>query len=119
VEEAHKPHLLLFLDSNEFKFRVYLVNPTEKNYNSFIVQTGTYFFIDDKPVQSNSVKKEFGEFNLNSSILIDESDIGELDFTIWYRIELFQKDLENIEKLNFTILPNTRLDNTIIKSNLN
>lgn len=71
-------------------FEVYIVNTSVISYEKLSVLTGAYFSSDDSLIETSQSNKEKGPLPAGSSLLIDRSDMGELDMTIWYDIALFK-----------------------------
>jgi len=82
----------------EFKeddlFEVYLINLSNISFSRVVKRTGSSF----ENMNSNICEKEYKNFDPNTVILVDESDLGELDFNIWYMFELYENKNEREEK---------------------
>lgn len=102
----NKPYAQLSTIEKEFKFQVHLINPTANNYSRVVMETGAYlFFDDDKPITTSVVKKELGSLPTNSTLLADESDLGERDFTIWYNFDLYRTEDDAPERISNSLVP--------------
>ena len=100
-----KPYAKYSAIEGEFKFQVHIVNPTPNKYIRIVMETGAYTLVDDELVTTNTITKEFAELPPNGSLLVDESDLGERDFTIWYRFELYLDDGEKDLNLECKLMP--------------
>jgi len=54
-------------------------------------------------VPTETINKEFGKLIPNGSLLVDESDLGELDFKIWYKFQLLNNKGEIVEQFEYSI----------------
>ena len=98
-----KPYVKYSTIESEFKFQVHIVNPTPNKYIRVVMETGAYILVDDELVTTNTITKEFAELPPNGSLLVDESDLGERDFTIWYRFELYMANGEKLESIDYKL----------------
>ena len=98
-----KPYAKLTKIEKEYKFQVHLFNPTENIYAKVLMESGAYTFFDEKLVPTETINKEFGELIPNGSLLVDESDLGELDFKIWYKFQLLNNEGEIVEQFEYSI----------------
>ncbi len=98
-----KPYAQMTKLEAEYKFHVHLHNPTDTLYTKVSMETGAYVFFDDELVTTNKVNKEFGELPPQGFLLVDESDLGELDHKIWYKFQLFDQKGKLVEKFEFNI----------------
>ncbi len=90
-------------DITEFLFEVYLVNNTSECFKSIKMLSGGVISDEDTILETSKVVKDFGELKPYSKIKIDESDLGELDFKIWYWLDLINE--YDDEKQFFASLP--------------
>lgn len=88
----------------ERDFEVYLVNGTDVTFNNASLKTGSYSGMDDDLIQTNTVNREIETIFKKSAILLDKSDLNELDFVIWYTLLLPSgyKD-KNVRKIRFQL----------------
>lgn len=104
----HKDQIKKFIgfiiDRKNYKFDVYLINPTNEHYKRVVLFTGAFASEEDELLQTSRLVKEKGELLPNSALLIDSSDLGELDFVIWYNLDLYPSGSANPEMLSFSIL---------------
>lgn len=84
-----KPHAaLVFPEGDPEYFEVHLVNPTDQVYERVTILTGAFFSYEEYLVETAKVTSEKGELGATSSILLDRSDIGELDMMVWFHLDL-------------------------------
>jgi len=97
-----KIFVALIIDWKKGVYESYLVNPTEKHYKQVLAYTGAYCTCDEDLIQTTSAVKELGELRPYSWVLIEDSDVDEFDFVIWYWLDLFPlaEDMP-IEKVSF------------------
>lgn len=75
------------------KFRVFLINDSERTYTRILIQNGSFATIEDKLYAGEEqTKKPAGDLTPRSFILIDSGGIDELDFVIWYSVEFTDKN---------------------------
>jgi hypothetical protein len=79
-------------DKKKFEFRVYLINPADEHYTRIIKLTAGIYSDEEGVLETSKGFKEMGELRPYSSLLIDRSDMRELDFLIWYKLDLYTKD---------------------------
>ena len=75
-------------------FQVYLINPTKFHYSRDVKVTGASY----ENMNSTICQKEQGTLLPNTALLVDESDVGELDLNIWYIFDLYEKENEMDKK---------------------
>lgn len=100
-----KPYVKYSTIESEFKFQVHIVNPTPNKYIRVVMETGAYILVDNELATTNTITKEFAELPPSGSLLVDESDLGERDFTIWYRFELYMANGEKLERIDYKLIP--------------
>jgi hypothetical protein len=105
MDNCPKPYFRYSEQAKAYKFQVHLVNPTSADYKRVVKETGGYTFFDDELVSTNVFIKEMGSLPPNSTLLVDESDLGERDFTIWYRFDLYQGDEEKPVRITYRLVP--------------
>lgn len=105
MEKTEKPYLKYSEQAKAYKFQVHLVNPTSSDYNRVVKETGGYTFFDDELVNTSVFIKEMGSLPPNSTLLVDESDLGERDFTIWYNFDLYKGEEEKAERITYKLVP--------------
>ena len=99
-----KPFIGFIMNKKDHMFYVYLINPSDINYTRIVELTGAYCGDMDGLLESNKIVKEFEELHPKSSLLIDKSDWGELDFVIWYDLDLYRKgSTEENERVLFQL----------------
>ena len=98
-----KPYAKMRKMESENKFQVHLHNPTDTLFAKVTMRTGGFTFSDDELVTTETVNKEFGELAPRGSLQVDESDLGELDFKIWYEFQLYDKGNEVVGDVKFSI----------------
>ena len=103
-QDQIKKFIGFIIDRENYKFDVYLINPTNVHYKRVIVFTGAFASEEDELLQTSPLVKEKGELLPNSALLIDSSDLGELDFVIWYNLDLYPSGAVSPEMLSFSIL---------------
>jgi hypothetical protein len=76
---------------NEGIFKVYLVNETDETLDKVHLLSGGFNGTDDVLIETSKFTKEIEVIQPQSAVVIDQSDIGELDeFTIWYHLDIYQ-----------------------------
>lgn len=73
-------------------FTVFLVNRTRKTYSDVTIRTGGWVSFDDELVQTSESVRVLGPLHPRARLQIDQSDLDELDFVIWYRLILKDED---------------------------
>jgi hypothetical protein len=90
-----------------FEFEVFLINKSEKVYDKIKMTSGAWTTIDEDAETAEEGMMKTGEFtkdfrlDKNSQIRIDKSDLGELDFMVWYKLEFFGKSEADNLKVRF------------------
>ncbi|MFH1453106.1 MAG: HD domain-containing protein [Armatimonadota bacterium] len=98
-----KPFIAFVLDGIK-PYKIYLVNPTYRNYVWVEALTGAFFSTDEKMVSTSIVKKPSGTLPPKSYMLVEEDEFNQLDYQIWFHIDLYpQGDINNPEKLSFDL----------------
>ena len=108
MEKTAKPYLKYSEQAKAYNFQVHIVNPTSTNYSRVVKETGGYAFFDEELVKTSEFIKEMGSLPPNSTLLVDESDLGERDFTIWYNFDLYKLDEEKPKRITYKLLPFNR-----------
>lgn len=96
-ESFIKPLAGFIIDDENGIFQVYLINPSKKKYSQVIKLTGGFSGDDDGLIETSKVFKELGPLPSESVLKIDESDLDELDFVIWYHLDLIDDNNEVIQ----------------------
>ncbi len=91
------------IKKEENSFEVYLINPTNTSYSRVHLLTGGYCGVEDRLIQTKQVVREEGNLLPQKSLLIDKSDLGELDFTIWYHLDLYKEGEQEPIKVRFEL----------------
>jgi len=86
-------------NGNSNNYQVLLVNPTDKIYPKVLTYTGA--FEEDVVAEPTGVN-DLGELGAQKSILLEESNVMALDFTIWYKLTLIDSE-NNASECNFSI----------------
>jgi len=89
-------------NTEKYEFYVFLINNTKKKYSKIYLLSGAFMSDGDSLIETSKIWKEFGELDLWSNILVDSSDLGELDFVIWYELDCVLDNGE-IEKYKFDL----------------
>lgn len=74
------------------RFRVYLVNRTDTSYTNVVRRTGAWVSCDDELLQTSVSTEAIGHLAAGGMLQLDESDVYEFDFTIWYQLTLTAAD---------------------------
>jgi len=82
----------LNVDWQEGRYQIFLVNPTEKSYRQVTAYTGAYFSDDDKVVEQSRFAKSMGELCPYSWVVLEDDTVNQLDFFIWYWLDLLPID---------------------------
>lgn len=86
------------------KFDVYIVNPTETNYQDVRMLSGGSFGYKDGCVETKKVYKTKGNLPAASFTAIDSSDLDEMyDMIIWYYVDLVRGGDDTPEMYWFTL----------------
>ena len=73
-------------------FTVFLVNRTQRTYSDVTIRTGGWVSSDDDMIQTSESVRSCGPLPPGATLQIDQSDLDELDFVIWYRLILKDED---------------------------
>ena len=93
-----------FIYKQYYSFKIYLVNPTNTNYFRVVKLTGGFASDDDVLVETSKVMREIGTLSKKSYILLEESNSYDLDFVIWYHLDLYSEQTPtNPEKVWFDL----------------
>ncbi len=90
--EIDKPFVAFIMNEEDSTFEVHLVNSTDSKYTRVNLLSGAYCGDEDGLLETSKVVREKGELLPKSSIRIDSSDWGELDFVIWYNLDLYKEN---------------------------
>ena len=71
---------------------MFLVNRTDTSYTNVVCRTGAWVTCDRELLETSVSTKEMGQLPAGAMLQIDESDVYELDFTIWYELTLTAED---------------------------
>ncbi|MCX6782032.1 MAG: hypothetical protein NTW66_02870 [Candidatus Magasanikbacteria bacterium] len=103
VQVDNPPLFIGFImEEKAFSFDVYLINNSNWKYKSVTIFTGAFMTVDDDLLETSKVVKVKGPLGAYSSIKIDRSDWNELDFVIWYHLDLVRAD-DTVEKYWFCL----------------
>lgn len=91
--------------NEDHTFDVYLINPTDKYYTKVMYYTGGFASQDDDNlVETSRVVKDKGELPPHFALLIDKTDVYELDFVIWYWLDLHPyRVYDGLKKVSFSL----------------
>lgn len=92
MQTQEKSFIAFIVNDRKSDYTVMLVNPTEKHYSRVVTLTGAYISIDEDLLETSKAVKERGELPPMSAINIESCDIDGLEFTIWYHVDLYEKD---------------------------
>jgi hypothetical protein len=73
-------------------FSVYLVNNTPAHYRRVVTLTGMFASVDEDLLESTRARADRGELLPYSTILLEDGDYRDLDFVIWYHLDLVPAD---------------------------
>jgi len=73
-------------------FFLYLVNGTKTYYKRVLALTGMFASMDNDLLESSHARSEKGDLPPCSSLLLEKGSSYDLDFVIWYHLDLFQGD---------------------------
>lgn len=76
------------MDKKTYDFDVCLINNSGDYYKKIKVFTGAYVSVDDDLLETSKVVRDKGQLSPYSAVTIDKSDWDELDYVIWYHIDL-------------------------------
>lgn len=92
------------MEKSDYSFTVDLVNNSRWDYDRVIVLTGAFASDDDGLLETSKVVREAGPLRAFSKIQIDKSDWYELDFVIWFNLDLIPVSPEQeIKRLTFSL----------------
>jgi hypothetical protein len=77
-------------------YRLFLVNEGEHDLTNVGLYTGG-FEGTERLVELNRITRPLGELRRSGSVLIEELDIGILDFVLWYHLDLSFSDDVKLE----------------------
>ena len=78
------------MNEAESSYEVYLVNDTDTPYNRVFALTGAYCGDDDGLIETSKMTKEKGALAPHSSLLLEKGNMDELEFVIWYHLDLYE-----------------------------
>lgn len=85
-------------------YRVYLVNPTDKYYKQVSTYTGAFCSDDDGVIETSRSADNKGELLPYSWLILEEDTTEQLDFVIWYWLDLYLKnEVIPMEKMCFNL----------------
>ncbi len=88
-----EPFVAFIMNKKDYTFEVHLVNPTDIQYVRVFLLSGAFCSLDDDGLlETGKVVKEKGVLLPHSSIVLDASDWDELDFVIWYNLDLYPEN---------------------------
>ncbi len=71
---------------------IYLVNNTPVHYARVVALTGMFTSVDDGLLESSKARGERGALAPYSALLLEDGPFWELDYVIWYHLDLFPGD---------------------------
>jgi len=80
------------MDKKDYNFYVHLVNNSPMNFQAVKVFTGGFSSNEDGLLETSKVVREEGPMTACSTLQIDQSHWDELDFLIWYHLDLLDEE---------------------------
>ena len=90
------PFIVLLNEKGDY-LPLHLVNPTDQKYNVRIL-TGAFSSTTDSYIETSKKISDYPTLQPKSNINIEDIHFTELDFTIWYMIDLIDKDGEVLKR---------------------
>jgi hypothetical protein len=78
-------------------YRLFLVNEGEHDLTNVALYTGGFEGTEAGVIDLNRVTRSLGALRRRESVLIEELDIGILDFVLWYHLDLSFADGVKLE----------------------
>ena len=104
INKSSKPFAAFIKNEQDHHCKIYLVNPTNQKYARVVNLTGAFSTDDGDLVETNMVMREIGELPEHSYKLLEEGESYNLDFVIWYHIDLYnEQSPEKPEKAWFDL----------------
>ena len=91
IKSTQQEIFIAFIMRDSGDFNVYLVNNSDFHFYETKVLTGAYMSVDEDLLETGKVVKKKGYLKPRSFIEIDKSDWDELDFVIWYHVDLYDE----------------------------
>jgi len=103
-------------DDKAGTFQIYLVNPTGVHYTRVVTFTGAFCGDEEGVLETSKFTKERGALAPHSALLLETSDNWELDFVIWYHIDLYTEGHPTtLERIWFSVPKYWSYRETIMK----
>ncbi len=90
--EPTTPFIGFVMEESDSSYEIHLINPTEVAYSRVYALTGAFCGDDDGLIETSKVVKEKGSLSPNASVLLERGDFYDLDFVIWYHLDLYAND---------------------------
>ncbi len=87
--EPTTPFIGFVMEERDSSYEIHLINPTNVAYRRVYTLTGAFCGDDDGLIETSKVVKEKGPLSPNASVLLERGDINDLDFVIWYHLDLY------------------------------
>jgi hypothetical protein len=95
---------MVYSDEEKGEIDVYLVNvQKDVQYERLVSLTGAFVSADDDLLETNKILREYGQLNSMSTMRIDSTDVYELDFTIWYMIDMYEQGNPTPTRITFSL----------------
>ena len=92
MTKQNKIDVLFKKDKKKWIFQVHLINNSDTNFREINQRSHWSTSNDDEYIQTSTSNKQLWALKTWSRLLIDESDLNELDFLISYFLELIDED---------------------------
>ncbi len=97
------PFVAFIRNENDFTYEAYLVNQTDISYTRVHSLTGSFCSVDEGLLETSKSVKEEGLLAPHSSLLLEKSDLGGLDFVIWYHLDLYAEGSDEPLRISFNL----------------
>jgi hypothetical protein len=95
---------MVYSDEKKGKIDVYLVNvQKDVHYERLVSFNGGFMSSDDDLLETSKTLREYGQLNSMSALRIDLTDDYELDFTIWYMIDMYEQGNPIPSRITFSL----------------
>lgn len=87
----------------DFEFDAFLINPSNTSYARVHTMTGGFAGDDNGVLETSKPISEKGQLLSHSALKLETSDLGDLDFNVWYCLDLFVGETDKSIKLSFSL----------------
>lgn len=83
------------------EYAIYLVNNSDVAYERVVSFTGMFASVDDSLLDSSRAGHDWGPLAPRVAMMLEDGDANDLDFIIWYWIDLYVSSKDDPVKLWF------------------